>query len=497
MFTRASLGWLFGSFLWCHAAFAAEPKPRADSDVMLVLDASSRMAISVGQTSKMKLARDVAHELVSSWDSRLNVGLTAYGHRRASSCADLAVVAPVKPLNAKALNAAVDRLAPRGQSLLVAAVQFAADQLDYSRRRATLVVISDGSETCGGDPCAAAADLKRIGVAFTAHVVGVGDLGPQESRQLGCIAQKTGGEYYVAKDAMDLKRTLSGLVRRVEAQSGLARQEDEKKEAAKPAPVQTRASLRQLEYETEGSVQLRAVRTPNGAPVRSVWKILSADKSRQVGEAEQDTTATFRLAPGAYVLRASAVEYSGNVNVELPFTVAAGRNRIWELAYNSGRVMFSSVEFTDGPLVRTNFRVRPQGSNAVVASAERIQQPTFELLPGKYQVAVELGGVRVRRDFDVEAGDNGGQVVAMNVGTVALRALTGRGGELVPDAHWRVYPNRAKAPSVASAEFQGEAEFSLAQGEYVAKVQTDGGKSGQVKFSIKAGERNSVELIVR
>jgi Ca-activated chloride channel family protein len=59
------------------------------------------------------------------------------------------------------------------------------------------VLISDGIESCEGDPCAVASSLKEAGVNVKAHVVGFG-LSKEDGKKLTCIADNSGGNYFDA-----------------------------------------------------------------------------------------------------------------------------------------------------------------------------------------------------------------------------------------------------------------------------------------------------------
>ena len=77
----------------------------------------------------------------------------------------------------------------------------------------SIVLVTDGIEECRGDPCAAAAGLKDLGIDVKVHVVGFA-LGAGESSKLQCVVNQTGGKYFDAKDAAALRRTLRGGARR-------------------------------------------------------------------------------------------------------------------------------------------------------------------------------------------------------------------------------------------------------------------------------------------
>ena len=87
----------------------------------------------------------------------------------------------------------------------------AAEHLKSSERKATVILVSDGEETCNADPCALGAELEKLGVDFTAHVVGF-DLPQGKARaQLQCLAKSTGGRYVEARDAAELNKALGEL----------------------------------------------------------------------------------------------------------------------------------------------------------------------------------------------------------------------------------------------------------------------------------------------
>jgi Ca-activated chloride channel homolog len=496
MFPRMRSHWLVSTLLLCaSSAPGAEPGSSAagaepSASVVLVLDASSSMLGKIGKASKMSVARDVTHELIGSWDTQLNVGLTAYGHRRSKDCNDIEAVVPLGPLNPESFNAAVDGLKPKGKTPLAAAIKNAADQLGYAQRKATIIVISDGIENCGGDPCAVAAELEKKGIEFTAHVVGLGSISAAESKQLACIAEKSGGEYRTAKDASALKEALGGLVQQVEQEGGLR----------PPVVGASGASLRQLSEQTSGNVKILAVRTPGGVPLKTVWRIWNADKSKRVDGIDQKTSASFKLPPGQYRLVAEASDaQSGNAAADLPFEVGPGKNHVLELAYNSGRVRFATFQFEGGPAIDSVFRVYPDGGKQLSGAADYRKRPDFELMSGKYVLTVELGNAKVTRSFEVQPGSESSQDVPLNVGKITLRAVPSPGGKAIRDNHWRLFqrnPDGSLGAHAGTEDYRSAPKFILVQGDYVARVEIDGGKKTEHKFSVRAGAETSEEVVV-
>lgn len=91
-----------------------------------------------------------------------------------------------------ALGQRLRALMPRGKTPLADALRRAAAEIPATAEEADIVLVTDGLETCGGDPCAVAAELAAEGVPIRAHVVGFG-LTAGEVRQIACVAENTGG----------------------------------------------------------------------------------------------------------------------------------------------------------------------------------------------------------------------------------------------------------------------------------------------------------------
>ncbi|MEL6645399.1 MAG: VWA domain-containing protein [Pseudomonadota bacterium] len=183
----------------------------AEDNVMVVFDGSNSMWGQIDGLSKIEIARDVMDNLLGDWVDERRVGLMAYGHRRRGDCGDIEVL--VTP-GAAERGAILDRIAgitPTGKTPLTDAVQQAAEALSYEDSPATVVLISDGVESCERDPCALARALEQGGVGFTAHVVGFGLGREEDTRSLACIAEATGGQYITAANADELGDALSAV----------------------------------------------------------------------------------------------------------------------------------------------------------------------------------------------------------------------------------------------------------------------------------------------
>ncbi len=176
---------------------------------ILVLDASGSMWGQIDGEAKITIAQRVIGDLLESLPDNQELGLTAYGHRVKGDCSDIeALVLPAQNTRAEIL-AAVNAISPKGKTPLSAAVLAAAELLRYEEDKATVILVSDGRETCNLDPCAIGVELEKTGVDFTAHVVGFDVANnPEATAQLQCLAENTGGRFLTASNADELSEAL-------------------------------------------------------------------------------------------------------------------------------------------------------------------------------------------------------------------------------------------------------------------------------------------------
>lgn len=204
---RTQMG-LVGTGLLSLTLLAATPAI-ADENVMVVFDGSNSMWGQIDGAAKIEIARDVMKNLLGDWVDDRKVGLMAYGHRRRGDCTDIEVlVQPGEQSRASILDR-IGTITPTGKTPLTDAVEQAAKALSYTDQPATVVLISDGLESCERDACALAESLEKGGVGFTAHVVGFGLASDEDASSLSCIAERTGGKYITAGNADELGSALS------------------------------------------------------------------------------------------------------------------------------------------------------------------------------------------------------------------------------------------------------------------------------------------------
>ena len=226
-----TIGLLSSSF-----AYAQQSPDRGKA--MMVLDASGSMWGQIDGEPKISIARDVIDGVLGEWDPNVDLGLIAYGHRRKGDCTDIEIVQQVGPLDAAGFSSLMRGLSPRGKTPIAQSLFLAAKELRHVEDPASVILVSDGLETCEEDPCLMATLLEESGIDFTAHVVGF-DLTKEEAEQLQCIADNTGGKFLNADNATELTDALTKTV--------VAISEDAAAEPSTPEPASVPDAIADLD----------------------------------------------------------------------------------------------------------------------------------------------------------------------------------------------------------------------------------------------------------
>jgi len=181
------------------------------SEIIFILDASGSMWGQIEGENKISIAKTVLKGLVDELPDNTEVGLIAYGHREKVDCKDIETVVDPGPLDKAVINEKIEALNPKGKTPITDSVLMAFDLVKANENATTVVLVSDGIETCGGDPCQAVKDAKDKGINFIMHVVGF-DVGDVDVSELECAAQAGGGLYMSAQNAGELSEALETAV---------------------------------------------------------------------------------------------------------------------------------------------------------------------------------------------------------------------------------------------------------------------------------------------
>ena len=200
------------------------PARAAATRVVIAVDASGSMAGRAGGEVKMEAARRAARRFLETLPPGVEVGLVVFGHRgsprdagRAASCAAAEAVVPLSPAGRAAALSAVDGLRPVGWTPLAAAMRAAAAQFRPAEvpGEQLLLVISDGIETCGGNPAAVAREISEGSTRAAVDIIGF-DIPGRDREVMGEVARAARGSFAPVTDsasaALAMRRSVEGTL---------------------------------------------------------------------------------------------------------------------------------------------------------------------------------------------------------------------------------------------------------------------------------------------
>jgi hypothetical protein len=228
--------------------------------IALVLDASGSMKARLPDgATRIEAAKAAVADVVGKLPANARLALRVYGHQSPTQrrdCRDTALLVPFDSVanNKSAVIAASRGVQAQGYTPITYVLKLAAGDLAHEAADSRVIIlVSDGQETCEGDPCATAKALAEADAKLVVHTVGLG-VDTAARYQLQCIANVARGTYFDAKTGDELGRLLG-----------------EASEKA-PAPVKTQivvARPRPGRLEVKGATQdgHRVIDASTGQPI--------------------------------------------------------------------------------------------------------------------------------------------------------------------------------------------------------------------------------------
>ena len=174
-------------------------------ELLIILDHSSSMAETVEGEVKITVAKEVILDLLNDLGVSSRVGLRDF-----AGCGNSQLLVPVLPLDVAAFGSRVMALTTHGTTPIAYTLEQVKGDFSSTTGTKLVLLITDGMETCKGDPVKSAESLLAAGYDLRINVVGF-DIG-QDSKardQLMEIAQATGGVFLEASNREELRRALS------------------------------------------------------------------------------------------------------------------------------------------------------------------------------------------------------------------------------------------------------------------------------------------------
>lgn len=185
-----------------------------NANIAILLDASGSMAAKIGGKTKMELAKEAIDQFVASMPEGANVSLRVYGHKGSNkdsdkeiSCGSTELVYDLKPYDKGNFKASLGKFKPTGWTPIAKAIN--ETKKDFEKAKLSgqniIYVVSDGIETCNGDPVKAAKDLHDSNIKAVVNIIGF-DVDNSGQKQLLAVAEAGGGQFETVNTAEQFKR---------------------------------------------------------------------------------------------------------------------------------------------------------------------------------------------------------------------------------------------------------------------------------------------------
>jgi Ca-activated chloride channel family protein len=182
-------------FLTINISFAQNKKLEAPelTRIEFLFDASQSMFGQWQSGAKIDVAKRLMNQLLDSLRNVENIelALRVYGHLKPfppQDCDDSRLEVPFTKGNIPQIMQVLQRVIPKGTTPIAKSLELCGNDFPQSPSRNIIILITDGIEECGGDPCAVSQSLQKKGIFLKPFVIGLG-LDPALKKTFECVGR--------------------------------------------------------------------------------------------------------------------------------------------------------------------------------------------------------------------------------------------------------------------------------------------------------------------
>lgn len=189
------------------------------NDIYVIVDSSGSMAaLDDNSIPRIETAKKTLKSLVGKIPPATKLSIISYGNTKAKDCSDINIIYPLSTVDVNKSIAQIDSLIPLGQTPIEKTLQLTIDSVPVSSN-ASIILITDGIESCGGDPCKLIKALKaKQNIQFKVDVIGFNI--QSDTQSLKCIADESGGQFFDAKNSQELLDIADDVIKNETQPSG-------------------------------------------------------------------------------------------------------------------------------------------------------------------------------------------------------------------------------------------------------------------------------------
>jgi len=200
----------FGSLMAQKEVPQENPKPL--TRILFVFDASQSMYGHWQSDTKFNIASRLFSNLLDSLKNlkNLEMALRVYGHQRQyppQVCNDTKLEVPFARDNVARIKHVLKTITPKGTTPIAFSLeQSVNDFTPCDNCRNVIVLITDGLEECGGDPCLVSHELQKQGIVLKPFIIGIGK---NFKESFDCV-----GSYFDATNEKEFRSALNVVISR-------------------------------------------------------------------------------------------------------------------------------------------------------------------------------------------------------------------------------------------------------------------------------------------
>src|SRR5690606_31099572 len=192
-------------------------------NIVILLDASGSMRGEIDGDTKMVHAVNAIESFVTKLPPDVNVSLQVYGHKGTSnqsdkslSCSSTEVVYELSPYDQEQFSTVLHDIEPAGWTPLAASIAATYEDLQAAEGMENIIyIVSDGVETCDGDPAEEAKKLNSSNIKAVVNIIGF-DVDNAGQNELMAVAEAGKGKYMTVTSQQEMEEFFTSEQRELE-----------------------------------------------------------------------------------------------------------------------------------------------------------------------------------------------------------------------------------------------------------------------------------------
>jgi len=411
---------------------------RNDTPILFIYDASSSMSTQIDGKTRMQIVLDAISNSIDNLPQNQKIGLMVYGNRDKEDCEDVEFLVGMDNRSKEQIIDTLASVTPLGETPIAYSIRLATDKLRESKIPATIILITDGIESCGGNICDEVQVAKNEGINFRLHIIGFA-LNTNETKQLRRAAFEGDGNYYNATNVSELEEGLN-------------------------------ESFDHTIDKPKNNVTIYTVK--NGKAIDALVKAYDlVSKQDPISIRTYGDTTSFYLPPSYYKFEASPLDGSVVKMVTLPKVQSfEGITVHHDIRFVSNKIAVTTTN--NGKNWDCIVKVKTLNGN-IVASTRTYQQPKeLEVYPGTYNITIQalaMDGVDTYTEIKNVTINKRTTPVSYNFKTGKM-ALETKLDDKYIDCVVMVSDVNSKKNVLAERTYWREKEFTLNPGKYEVKI---------------------------